>query len=44
MAKDGRVAFSSDGDIITVDNFDKEVDVAMTSTRNLFIASCHQKF
>ena len=42
--KDGRVAFSSDGDIITVGNFAKEVDVAITSAGNLFIVSCHQKY
>jgi hypothetical protein len=44
LAKDGRLAFSSYSDIITVGNFAKEVDVAMTSTSNLFIASCHQKY
>jgi hypothetical protein len=44
LAKDGRVAFSSDGDIITVDNFAKEVDVTMMSAGNLFIVSCHQKY
>ncbi len=30
MAKDGRLAFSSDSDIATVGNFAKEGDVAMT--------------
>ncbi len=44
MAEDGRVAFSSDGDIITVGNFAKEVDVAITSVGNVFIVSCHQKY
>ncbi len=44
MAEDGRVAFSSNGDIITVGNFVKEVDVAITSAGNLFIVSCHQKY
>ncbi len=31
LAKDGRLAFSSDGDITTVGDFAKEGDVAMTS-------------
>ncbi len=31
MAKDGRLAFSSDGDITTVGNFAKEGNAAMTS-------------
>jgi hypothetical protein len=31
LAKDGRLAFSSDGDITTVGNFAKEGDVAMMS-------------
>jgi hypothetical protein len=31
LAKDGRLAFSSDGDIINVGNFAKEGNVAMTS-------------
>jgi hypothetical protein len=30
LAEDGRLAFSSDGDITTVGNFAKEGDVAMT--------------
>ena len=44
LAEDSRVAFSSDGDIITVGNFAKEADVTITSAGNLFIASCHQKY
>jgi hypothetical protein len=31
LAEDGRLAFSLDGDIITVGNFAKEGDVTMTS-------------
>ncbi len=31
MAKDGRLAFSSNGDITTVGNFSKEGNVAMTN-------------
>ncbi len=32
MAEDGKLAFSLDGDIITVGNFAKESDVTMMST------------
>jgi hypothetical protein len=44
LAEDGKLAFSSNGDITTVGNFAKEGDVAMMSAGNLFTASCRQKY